>query len=184
MDAANVDLKGFTDDFYFKQTGAHLGPVLDTLQYLKHETNCWFEITTLLIPGHNDSTAELEAMTRWIADHLGPDVPLHFTAFHPDYKMTGVHRTPMATLQRARDIARAQGLRFVYTGNVHDTEGGSTVCPDCAMLLVERDWHRILRYELADGHCRHCGAAIAGRFDAAAPRAVRPRRIPMRLAPD
>ncbi len=165
MDAANVDLKGFTDDFYFKQTGAHLAPVLDTLQYLRHETDCWFEITTLLIPGLNDSSAELQAMTRWVADHLGPDVPLHFTAFHPDYKMTDVAPTPLATLRRAREIALAHGLHYVYTGNVHDTQGGTTVCPGCGEALIERDWHRIEHYALSDGgHCSHCGTRIAGRF--------------------
>jgi pyruvate formate lyase activating enzyme len=184
MDAANVDLKGFTDDFYFKQTGAHLAPVLDTLQYLKHETDCWFEITTLLIPGLNDSTSELEAMTRWIAEHLGPDVPLHFTAFHPDYKMTDVQRTPRATLQRARNIALANGLQYVYTGNVHDTEGGTTFCPGCEAPLVERDWHEILRYELGDdGGCAHCCRPIAGRFSDERPAFGR-RRIPMRVAVD
>jgi len=184
MDAANVDLKGFTDDFYFRQTGAHLAPVLDTLQYLKHETDCWFEITTLLIPGLNDSTAELEAMTRWIAEHLGPDVPLHFTAFHPDYKMTDVQRTPLATLQRARNIALANGLHHVYTGNVHDTEGGTTFCPGCEATLIERDWHSILRYELSGGGaCPHCGTVIAGRFGDAGPAFGR-RRIPMRVAVD
>jgi pyruvate formate lyase activating enzyme len=182
MDAANVDLKGFTEDFYFKQTGAHLGPVLDTLQFLKHETDCWFEITTLLIPGLNDSVAEVEAMTRWIADHLGCDVPLHFTAFHPDYKMTDVPATPRGTLQRSRAIAQANGLRYVYTGNVHDTEGGTTFCPGCTKPLIERDWHRILRYELNDeGHCRHCGTIVAGHFDGERPSFGR-RRIPVRVA--
>ena len=182
MDAANVDLKGFTEDFYFKQTGAHLAPVLDTLQYLKHETNCWFEITTLLIPQHNDSPAELQAMTRWIADHLGPDVPLHFTAFHPDYKMTDVPRTPKDTLRRAREIALANGLHHVYTGNVHDAPGGTTFCPGCAQPLIERDWHEILRCDLGDeGRCPHCGTAVAGRF-CAAPRPFGRRRIPVRVA--
>jgi pyruvate formate lyase activating enzyme len=182
MDAANVDLKGFSDDFYFKQTGAHLAPVLDTLQYLRQETSCWFEITTLLIPGHNDSSAELEAMSRWIADHLGADVPLHFTAFHPDYKMTDVPRTPKDTLRRAREIARAHGLHHVYTGNVHDTEGGTTFCPGCEQPLIERDWHEIGRYELgADGRCPHCATPSAGRFGAAPQRFGR-RRIPGRVA--
>ncbi|HEU5293422.1 MAG TPA: AmmeMemoRadiSam system radical SAM enzyme [Burkholderiaceae bacterium] len=182
MDAANVDLKGFTEDFYFRQTGAHLAPVLDTLQYLRHETDCWFEITTLLIPGHNDSNSEIDAMTRWVADHLGLDVPLHFTAFHPDYKMMDVARTPKATLRRAREIALANGLHHVYTGNVHDTEGGTTYCPGCARPLIERDWHQISRNDLrADGRCPHCTTPIAGRFGAA----VRPfgrRRIPLRVA--
>jgi pyruvate formate lyase activating enzyme len=184
MDAANVDLKGFTDDFYFKQTGAHLAPVLDTLQYVQHETDCWLEITTLLIPGLNDSTAELESMTRWIAEHLGRDVPLHFTAFHPDYKMTDVRRTPLATLQRARQIAQANGLHYVYTGNVHDTEGGTTFCPGCTAPLIERDWHSILRHELGgSGACPHCGTAVAGRFGGERPVLGR-RRIPVRVAVD
>ncbi len=156
--------------------------MLDTLQFLKHETDCWFEITTLLIPGLNDSVAEVEAMTRWIADHLGCDVPLHFTAFHPDYKMTDVPATPRGTLQRSRAIAQANGLRYVYTGNVHDTEGGTTFCSGCTKPLIERDWHKILRYELNDeGHCRHCGSIVAGRFDGERPSFGR-RRIPVRVA--
>jgi len=166
MDAANVDLKGFTEDFYFQQTGAHLAPVLDTLQYLHHETDCWLEITTLLIPGLNDSTAELEALTRWIADRLGPEVPLHFTAFHPDYKMTDVPPTPAATLHRARSIGIANGLHYVYTGNVHDVKGGTTFCPRCREPLIERDWHDVLSCRLdARGQCPQCGTGIAGRFD-------------------
>ncbi|HJW12353.1 MAG TPA: AmmeMemoRadiSam system radical SAM enzyme [Albitalea sp.] len=182
MDAANVDLKGFTDDFYFKQTGAHLAPVLDTLQYLKHETDCWFEITTLLILGLNDSPAELEAMSRWIADHLGPDVPLHFTAFHPDYKMTDVPPTPPATLRRAREIALAQGLHYVYTGNVHDSEGGTTFCPGCGEALIARDWHVIEQYGIGeDGRCPNCQTAIAGRFGDYRAGFGR-RRIPVRVS--
>ena len=170
MDAANVDLKGFTEGFYFHQTGAHLAPVLETLEYINAETNCWLKITTLLIPGQNDSTAELDAMTRWIAEHLGRDVPLHFTAFHPDYKMTDVAATPASTLQRARKIGLANGLRYVYTGNVHDTAGGTTSCPGCDRPLIVRDWHAILRHELDDrGRCPHCGTAIAGRFGSPAP---------------
>jgi len=183
MDATNVDLKGFSEDFYLRQTGAHLAPVLETLEYIGAETNCWLEITTLLIPGQNDSAEELDAMTRWIADHLGRDVPLHFTAFHPDYKMTDVPPTPPATLQRAREIALANGLRYVYTGNVHDTPGGTTACPGCAKPLIVRDWHAILRYEVDEsGRCLHCGSAVAGRFGAIAPAFGR-RRIPMRVAP-
>jgi len=183
MDAANVDLKAFSDDFYFRQTGAHLAPVLDTLQFIVHETACWLEITTLLIPGHNDSDAELQAMTRWIADHLGPDVPLHFTAFHPDYKMVDVPATPRATLQRAGTIARANGLRYVYLGNVHDRAGGTTSCPGCGGAVIERDWHRIVHYGLDDaGHCRSCGTAIPGRFGDFERRPVGTRRIPIRLA--
>ena len=182
MDAANVDLKGFTEAFYFQQTGAHLAPVLDTLQYVRHETGCWLEITTLLIPGLNDGDAEIEQEARWIADHLGPDVPLHFTAFHPDYKMRDVPPTPAATLTRARRIARANGLHHVYTGNVHDVEGGTTSCPQCGAALVERDWYEVLRCDLDErGTCPHCGTAIAGRFARRAGRFGR-RRVAVRLS--
>ncbi len=182
MDAANVDLKAFSEDFYFKQTGAHLAPVLETLEYIHHETDCWLEITTLLIPGANDSNAELEAMTRWVAEHLGPDVPLHFTAFHPDYKMTDVAPTPPSTLRRAREIGLAQGLHYVYTGNVHDSEGGTTSCPGCGEAVIRRDWYDIEFYGLdARGHCPHCDTAIAGCFDAAPVNFGR-QRIPIRIA--
>jgi pyruvate formate lyase activating enzyme len=182
MDAANVDLKAFTDDFYFKLTGAHLAPVLDTLAYLKHETKVWFEITTLLIPGQNDSDAELEAECKWIADNLGADVPLHFSAFHPDWKMRDIPATPTSTLLRARAIALGHGLHYVYTGNVHDTEGGSTYCPHCGNAVIARDWYSILNYRVtAEGNCMECGGAIAGRygkFD----KPFGPRRIPVHLA--
>lgn len=183
MDAANVDLKGFTEAFYFQQTGAHLAPVLDTLQYLRHETACWFEITTLLIPDHNDSTAEIEAESRWIADHLGPDVPLHFTAFHPDYKMLDVPPTPASTLTRARHIALDHGLHHVYTGNVHDPEGGTTRCPACGAALIVRDWYELMKCELDErGACPHCGTAIAGRFGRGPAAASGRRRVPLRVA--
>jgi pyruvate formate lyase activating enzyme len=183
MDAANVDLKAFTEDFYHQQTGSHLAPVLDTLQHIWHDTSCWLEITTLLIPGLNDSTPELDAMTRWIAEHLGADVPLHFTAFHPDYKMSDVPATPAGTLTRARRIARANGLRHVYTGNVHDMEGGTTFCPGCTAPLIERDWHAVLHYALdAQGGCPHCGTRIAGRFAPRFERGFGRRRIPVRVS--
>jgi pyruvate formate lyase activating enzyme len=179
MDAANVDLKAFSEDFYVRHTSSHLAPVLDTLQHIRHETGCWLEITTLLIPGENDDASEIEAMSRWLVDHLGRDVPLHFTAFHPDWRMTEVPPTPPATLRRAREIARAQGLRHVYTGNVHDTEGGSTFCAGCGEALVVRDWHDIRRYALdATGACPHCGTVLPGRFGASAgPGGGRRRRI-------
>ncbi len=165
MDAANVDLKAFTDAFYFKLTGARLAPVLDTLRYIRHETSTWLEITTLLIPGHNDSPEEIAALSRWIARELGPDVPLHFTAFHPDFKMTGVAPTPPETLRQARQSALEVGLLHVYTGNVHDEEGGTTRCPSCSSPLVVRDWHEIRRYELTPaGACPRCQTTLAGRF--------------------
>jgi pyruvate formate lyase activating enzyme len=183
MDAANVDLKAFTETFYQQQTGSHLAPVLDTLQYLHHETDCWLEITTLLIPGLNDSAGEIEQMTRWLADHLGPEVPLHFTAFHPDYKMSDIAPTPKATLTRSREIALANGLHHVYTGNVHDAEGGTTFCPGCRAALIERDWHAVRRYELdAAGACPQCGTHIAGRFAASFERGFGRRRIPVRMS--
>ena len=182
MDAANVDLKGFTEDFYFRQTGAHLAPVLDTLLYIRHQTTCWLEITTLLIPGLNDSPAEIDAMSRWILEHLGPDVPLHFTAFHPDYKMREVPPTPKATLQRARATSLSNGLHHVYTGNVHDADGGTTFCPGCHAALIVRDWHAILRHELTDeGRCPYCATAIAGRFSPRAAAALGRRRLPLRV---
>jgi len=165
MDAANVDLKSFSEDFYHKITGSHLQPVLDTLIYLQHETEVWLEITTLLIPGKNDSDAEITAMCQWIRKELGPDVPLHFSAFHPDYKMTDVPPTPVSTLVRAREIALKEGLHYVYTGNVHNIEGDTTFCPKCHSKLIERDWYEINEYRLTeDGHCPDCGTAIAGKF--------------------
>jgi pyruvate formate lyase activating enzyme len=181
MDAANVDLKAFTDEFYFRQCGARLAPVLDTLVYLKHETSVWFEITTLLIPGKNDSNEEIEAECRWIMKELGPGVPLHFTAFHPDYKMTDVEPTPSTTLRRARSIALAEGLHYVYTGNVHDAEGGTTYCPGCRTPLIVRDWYAIRKHRVTpEGNCPDCGTAVAGRYEQFG-RAFGPKRIPVAI---
>jgi len=182
MDAANVDLKAFTDDFYYKLTGSHLQPVLDTLLYLKHETDVWLEITTLLIPGKNDSDEELTALSKWIKDELGPDVPLHFSAFHPDHKMPDIPPTPPATLVRARDIALKQGLHYVYTGNVHNIEGDTTFCPGCQAPLIVRDWYQINQYRLtSNGHCPDCGFALAGKFDEVAGTFGR-NRIPIAIS--
>ncbi|WP_457668673.1 AmmeMemoRadiSam system radical SAM enzyme [Thiolapillus sp.] len=167
MDAANVDLKGFTEDFYRKLTGGHLQPVLDTLKYLKQETEVWFEITNLLIPGHNDSEDDLKRMLDWIVTELGPDVPLHFSAFHPDYKMLDVPPTSPQSLTQAREMAMSQGLNYVYTGNVHDSRGGSTWCPKCGELLIERDWYVLGKWGLDDkGCCANCGEKIPGVFEA------------------
>jgi len=182
MDAANVDLKAFSDDFYFRQCGAHLQPVLDTLAWIHHESDCWLEITTLLIPGLNDSAAEIGQLADWIARELGADVPLHFTAFHPDWKLQDIAATPPATLSRARHIALERGLHHVYTGNVHDPDGGTTRCSGCGAALIVRDWYEIGRYAVtADGRCPDCGTALAGRFGAfGTPFGA--RRIPVRLA--
>ena len=182
MDAANVDLKAFTEDFYGGVCAGHLQPVLDTLEYLKHETDVWFEITNLLIPGKNDSDEEIDRMTSWIVERLGPDVPIHFTAFHPDYKMLDTPPTPPATLTRAREIALANGIRHAYTGNVFDSEGQSTYCHSCGTRVIERDWYRLGEYLVTeDGRCGECAAEVPGVF-AARPGAWGPRRLPVRLA--
>ena len=166
LDAANVDLKGFTEDFYRHVCGGELGAVLDTLQYLKHETSVWFELTTLLIPGLNDSDEELNAMTAWVVEHLGPDVPLHFTAFHPDFKLRDRPPTPPDTLTRARGIALANGVRHAYTGNVHDDDGQSTYCHACHVRVIQRDWYQLGEYRLdSQGKCQACGAQVPGVFD-------------------
>ncbi|MEJ2142448.1 MAG: AmmeMemoRadiSam system radical SAM enzyme, partial [Gammaproteobacteria bacterium] len=166
MDAANVDLKGFTEDFYYKLTGGHLEPVLETLKYIKHETDVWLEITTLLIPGKNDSDEEIENLTQWIVEELGPDVPLHFSAFHPDYKMMDVPPTPASTLTRARSIALKNGIHYSYTGNVHDIEGDTTFCHSCGEKLIGRDWYVLTDWNLGpDGKCKNCGTVCAGVFE-------------------
>jgi pyruvate formate lyase activating enzyme len=181
VDAANVDLKAFTEDFYWKQTGAHLEAVKETLVYLAKETKVWLEITTLLIPGLNDSDAELEALTGWVRGALGPDVPLHFSAFHPDYKLKDIPPTPPATLRRAREIGKKNGLHHVYTGNVHDAEGDTTFCAGCGAKVIERDWYDVLAVRLDDhGKCLSCGTALAGRFDGKRERFGR-RRLPVHL---
>ncbi len=166
MDAANIDLKGFTEDFYRTLCTAELRPVLETLEYVKHETSCWLEITTLLIPGKNDSPVEIEALSNWIRERLGPDTPLHYSAFHPDWRMRDVAQTPASTLQTARRIALESGLRYVYTGNVHDEMGQSTYCHHCGERLIGRDWYDITSWSMiADGRCAKCGAACGGVFE-------------------
>ena len=180
MDAANVDLKGFSEDFYRQICFGHLQPVLDTLVWLKRETSVWFEVTTLLIPGLNDSDAEIDAMTKWYARDLGPDVPLHFTAFHPDFKMLDRPPTPPSTLTRARAIALENGLRYVYTGNVHDETGGTTYCPACQTELIGRDWYQLTRWAIEDGRCAGCGTVIPGVFERR-PGRWGPRRLPVRI---
>ena len=182
IDAANVDLKGFTERFYRKICAGHLQPVLETLVYLKKHTNVWYEITILLIPGENDSETELEEMTQWVVENLGRDVPLHFTAFHPDYKMLNVPSTPEETLYRARKIAMKNGIRYAYTGNVHDQAGGSTYCHNCHEKLIGRDWYELSDWNLTEkGSCKNCGVHCTGVFEAKAG-AWGSRRLPVRLS--
>jgi pyruvate formate lyase activating enzyme len=166
MDAANVDLKSFTEDFYHSLCFAHLDPVLDTLEWIVRETEVWLEVTTLLIPEHNDSDEEVEKLTRWFVEHLGPDVPLHFTAFHPAYKMLDVPRTPPSTIKRARRQAKEAGIHHVYTGNMFDPEGQSTYCSTCDRVLIERHQYQLGAWNITpDGRCRFCDTPLAGRFD-------------------
>lgn len=180
MDAANVDLKAFTKQFYKKLCGGDLDVVLDTLIYLRRETSVWFELTTLIIPGENDSDAEIDTMTKWVVKELGPEVPMHFSAFHPDFKMREHLPTPPQTLVRARQIALANGIRYAYTGNVHNTDGGTTYCHQCEAPLVQRDWYRLVAWGLdAAGRCRACGTPCAGHFDARAG-TWGDRRLPVR----
>jgi pyruvate formate lyase activating enzyme len=181
MDAANVDLKAFTDRFYHELCAAKLEAVLETLRYIHHQTDVWLEITNLVIPDENDSDEELEGLSRWVVEELGPNVPLHFTAFHPDWKMFDHPPTPPATLKRAREIARANGARYVYTGNVRDMEGGTTYCHACRAPLIVRDGYTILDWALTpDGRCEACHAECAGVFDGP-PGAWGTRRQPVRL---
>jgi pyruvate formate lyase activating enzyme len=181
VDAANVDLKSFSEDFYRRICGGELAPVLETLEYVARETDVWLEVTTLLIPGLNDSDVELDALTGWVADRLGPDVPLHFTAFHPDWRLRDRPPTPSETLGRARRIAQANGIRYCYSGNVHDPAGQSTWCHGCGALLIERDWYELGTWRLtADGRCPACGTACAGVFEAQ-PGGFGSRRLPVRI---
>jgi len=181
MDAANVDLKAFTEGFYQQLCTAKLGPVLETLEYIHHETSCWLEITCLVIPGHNDSEPELRALSAWIREHLNVDVPLHFSAFHPDFRMQSTPATPPATLHRARQIARDEGLRHVYTGNIHDPDGDRTLCHGCGATLIQRDWYTLQTWALGpEGRCPRCNTPCAGVFDAAPGQWGR-RRQPVRI---
>jgi pyruvate formate lyase activating enzyme len=179
MDAANVDLKAFTGEFYHRLCFADLEPVLDTLRWLHAETTVWTEVTTLLIPGHNDSDEEIARLSDWFVNSLGPDVPLHFTAFHPDFKMLDIPPTPPETLIRARKRAVAAGLHHVYVGNIYDTENASTFCPSCHQLLIERNWYELGAWNLdRQGRCAFCGTTIAGHFDST-PGAWGRRRLPV-----
>ncbi|MFC1770741.1 AmmeMemoRadiSam system radical SAM enzyme [Candidatus Margulisiibacteriota bacterium] len=163
LDAANIDLKSFSEEFYKKYCQAHLQPVLDTVLYVAKETDVWLELTTLLIPDANDSDKELHELTEWIAENLGLDVPLHFSAFHPAFKLIDREPTPLSTLQRARRIAFSKGIRYVYTSNLFDIEGTSTWCPNCKEMVIERSYY-VSQNKLREGKCSSCGHKIAGRF--------------------
>jgi len=164
IDAANVDLKAFTETFYGKITLTHLQPVLETLEWLKKETPVWFELTNLMIPGLNDDPAETRKLAEWVLEHLGPDVPLHFTAFHPDFKLRDKPKTPPETLHRARAIALEMGLHYVYEGNIY-SDSANTHCSNCKALLIRRSWHDVLENRMKDGACSECGFAIPGVWD-------------------
>lgn len=163
IDAANIDLKAFTEGFYGKVTLTHLEPVLDTLRWLRHETKVWFEITNLIIPTLNDDHDELKRMCEWVLTNLGDEVPLHFTAFHPDFKLQNINSTPAGTLDRARKLAMSMGLKFVYEGNVF-SDGADTICPGCKKRIIRRSWHSITSNQVKDGVCTHCGTEIPGVF--------------------
>ncbi len=181
MDAANVDLKGFSEDFYRHYCAGRLQPVLDTLRWLARESNVWLEITNLMIPQANDSPGEIKRMCQWIIEELGPDVPLHFSAFHPDFKLTDRVSTPLATLLTAYDIARQAGLRYVYTGNVVDREHQHTYCPNCGRVVIQRSGYDISDFSIRAGRCMFCQAPIAGHFDDL-PGPWGSRRLPVRIA--
>ena len=180
MDAVNVDLKAFTEKFYWSVTKSHLQDVLDTLCYIRHHTNTWLEITTLLIPDENDSPSELENLSQWIAENLGTDVPLHFTAFHPDYRMLDKAATPASTLIRARSIAQSYGLQYVYVGNVHDRRRSTTYCSGCGTALIGRSWYTLYEWRIASGCCMKCGTRCPGVFEDE-PGMWGARRVPVRM---
>lgn len=163
MDAANIDLKGFTPEFYRKLTGAHIEPVLDTIAYVAQDTDCWLELTTLLIPGENDSEGEIEALSGWVLENCGADTPIHFTAFTPQHRMPNHAATPLETVLRAHDIAKRVGLHHVYTGNVHHAPSQSSYCTGCGQKVIGRDWHQLTDWHLDEtGHCTRCGTKFAG----------------------
>ena len=181
MDAANVDLKGFTEEFYYHITYSHLQPVLETLEWLQRETDVWFEITNLVIPQTNDSQDELKQMSDWILKHVGDSVPVRFTAFHPDFRMRELPPTPPETLIAARETAIGVGLKYVYVGNIHDVARQSTYCPACKSMVIERDWYALGAYRIQGNRCASCGQEIAGHFDSQ-PGDWGRKRQPVRIA--
>jgi len=181
MDATNIDLKAFSDEFYRGLCAAELAPVLDTLEYVRHHTQTWLEVTTLLIPGKNDSAEEIDRLSEWFLEHLGPDVPLHFTAFHPDYRVTDISATPAETCRRARAQALGHGLRYVYTGNIVDEGGQTTNCPNCGKAVIRRDGYRITGWDLESNRCRACSTTVAGRFASTGPSRFGSKRLPVHV---
>jgi len=181
MDATNIDLKAFSEGFYRKMCAAELAPVLETLKYVRYHTGTWLELTTLLIPGSNDSVDEIDRMSDWILGELGADVPLHFTAFHPDYRWLDCPATPPELCQRARQQALKRGLRYVYTGNISDTQGQATVCPNCGSAVILRDRYRICGWNMSQNHCGTCLGDIPGRFAESGPSQFGSRRLPVQV---
>ncbi len=183
MDAVNIDLKAFTNTFYNDLCKGDLDTVLDTIRYIHQETEVWMELTTLLIPDENDSPDEITQMCRWIVDNVGVDVPIHFSAFKPDYRMLDKQRTPAFVLQQARSIAQKHGINYVYVGNVHDPDADSTYCPHCQEVVIGRDWYELSTWNLSDdGHCLSCHHPIAGVFDGP-PGTWGRKRQPVQLSP-
>jgi pyruvate formate lyase activating enzyme len=182
MDAANIDLKAFTDSFYKSLCGAELDKILETIEYVKHQTDTWLELTNLLIPGKNDSDEEIDRMTKWVVEHLGHDVPMHFSAFHPAWKMMDIPATPELTLKKARRIAMENGIHYAYTGNISDIAGGSTYCHSCGVKVIGRNQYQLGDWQLdASGHCQSCGTQIPGVIDGP-PGTWGARRLPVRLS--
>ncbi len=164
MDAANIDLKSFSEEFYKRYCLAHLEPILDTIKYVKHETNCWLELTTLLIEGENDSEKEITEECEWVIKELGTNVPLHFSAFHPDYKFMDRPQTKPSTLLKAYEIAKKIGIKYVYTGNIADAKTSATYCHECSKPLILRMGYEIVTENIKQGHCSFCGAKCEGVF--------------------
>lgn len=164
IDAANIDLKAFTETFYNKLTFSYLNDVLDTIKWMYNETNVWVELTNLIIPGHNDESDEFKEMVGWLLENCDDNIPLHFTAFHPDFKMMDTPKTPQETLNRARRIALDMGMKYVYIGNVFDRNGQTTYCPNCGTHLIQRDWHAVSANKMNKNKCSKCGTIIPGVF--------------------
>ncbi len=165
MDATNIDLKGFSEEFYKRNCLAHLKPVLDTIKYVSNETDCWVELTTMLIESENDSNDMIKEECDWILNNLGDCVPLHFSAFFPRYKFSNRKQTDFSTLLRAYSIAKNAGLKYVYTGNITNIETSSTYCKNCSTPVILRNGYELIEYNLNEnGSCKFCGTKCDGRY--------------------